>query len=236
MTQQNLISDQDKAQLKRTFRKDLKGNVKLRVFTQKPSVITIPGRECPHCAQTQQLMEEVADLSPKIYLEIVDFYADQTAAEDQGVARIPAILLSPANMDKRARLKFYGAPIGYEMATIIEDIKTISRGVSPLSMDTRRKLRQVKQGVHIQVFVTPSCPYCPALSHMAHAMALENPHIYADVIEVQEFPRLGQTYGVRSVPLTVINEHIRFAGAVGEGDLLERVLEAGVRTDRNGEG
>ena len=236
MTQQNLISDQDKAQLKRTFRKDLKGNVKLRVFTQKPSVITIPGRECRYCAETQHLMEEVADLSTQIDLEVIDFYANPKAAEDQGVARVPAVILSSANMDKRGRLKFYGAPIGYEMATIIEGIKTISRGVSPLSMDTRRKLRQVNQDVHIQVFVTPSCPYCPALSHTAHAMALENSHIYADVIEVQEFPRLGQTYGVRSVPLTVINEHIRFAGAVGEGELLERVLEAGVRTGSDGEG
>ncbi len=236
MTQQNLISDQDKTQLKRTFRKDLKDNVNLQVFTQKPSVITIPGRECRYCAETQQLMEEVADLSPKINLEVVDFYADPTIAEERGVARIPAVLLSSANMDKQARLKFYGAPVGYEMATIIEGIKTISRGVSPLSMDTRKKLRQVNQDVHIQVFVTPSCPYCPGLSHMAHAMALENSHIHADVIEVQEFPRLGQTYGVRSVPLTVINEHIRFAGAVDEGGLLERVLEAGVRTGSDDEG
>ena len=233
MAQQNLISDQDKAQLKRTFRKDLKRNVRVQVFTQKPSIITIPGRECPYCTQTQHLMEEVADLSPKIDLEVVDFYGDSQVAEDQGVTRIPAVLLSAGGP---ARLKFYGAPIGYEMATIIESIKTISRGVSPLSMDTRKRLRQVNQDVHIQVFVTPSCPYCPALSHTAHAMALENPHIQADVIEVQEFQRLGQTYGVRSVPLTVINEHNRLTGAVSEGDLLERVLEAGVRTRSDGAG
>ena len=62
-------------------------------------------------------------------------------------------------------------------------------------------------------------------------MALENSFISADVVEVQEFPHLGQTYGVRSVPLTVINEHIRFAGAVSESDLLDRVLQAGVRAE-----
>ena len=228
MTQQNLISDQDKAQLKRTFRKDLKGPVRIQVFTQKPSVIAIPGRECRYCPQTEQLMEEVAGLSPKIDFETVDFYADSQVAKAQGIARIPAILLSA---DGSPRLKFYGAPLGYEMATIIEDIKTISRGVSPLSTDTRRKLRQINQAVHIQVFVTPSCPYCPALGRIAHAMALENPLVSADVVEVQEFPNLGQTYGVRSVPLTVINENIRFAGAVSESELLEKVLQAGVRAD-----
>ena len=61
-------------------------------------------------------------------------------------------------------------------------------------------------------------------------MALENEHIIADVIEVQEFPALGQVYGVRSVPLTVINEHIRLAGAVREPEFLEKVLQAGVST------
>ena len=64
---------------------------------------------------------------------------------------------------------------------------------------------------------------------MAHAMALESPRVSADVVEIQEFPALARSYNVRSVPLTVINEHTRLAGAVTEAQLLEKVLEAGVR-------
>ena len=224
--QQTLITEQDKAQLKRAFRKDLKGQVRLRLFTQKPSVLTIPGRECRYCPQTQQLMEELAALTPKISLEIVEFFDQPKLAKENGVTRIPAIVLSS---DGSSRVKFYGAPIGYEIDTIVEDIITISRGVSPLTMGTRKKLRQLNQEVHIQVFVTPSCPYCPALARLSHAMALENPRITADVVEIQEFPSLAQSYGVRSVPLTVINEHIRFSGAATEPQLLEKGLQAGVR-------
>ena len=224
--QQSLISEQDKTQLRRTFRKDLKRQVQLRLFTQKQSLLTIPGRECPYCPQTELLMEELAGLTPKIALETVDFYGQPDIAREQGVTRIPAIVLSA---DETARVKFYGAPLGYEMATIVEDIKTISRGVSPLSMDSRKKLRQLNQDVHIQVFVTPTCTFCPAMARLAHALALESPRVKSDVIEIQEFPALGQAYGVRSVPLTVINEHIRFTGAVTETQFMERVLEAGVR-------
>ena len=224
--QQSLISGQDKVQLKRTFRKDLKGQVQLRLFTQKQSMLTIPGRECPYCPQTQQLMEELAGLTPKINLETIDFYAEPEVAREQGVTRIPAIVLSA---DGSSRVKFYGAPMGYEMATIVEVIKTISRGVSPLSMDTRKKLRQINQDVHIQVFVTPSCTICPGMARLAHAVALENLRVTADVVEVQEFPKLSQTYGVRSVPWTVINEYIGFSGAVTEAQLVEKVLQAGVR-------
>lgn len=225
--QQPMISNQDKAQLKRTFRKDLKGQVQIRLFTQKPSAITIPGRECPYCPETQQLLEELAALTPKINLETVDFYNDPQVAKDQGVTRIPAVVLSAGGS---SRVKFYGAPVGYELAAMVTDIKTISRGVSPLSMDTRKKVRQLNRKVHIQVFVTPASADCPGLSCLAHALALENPFITADVVEIQEFPMLARNYGVRSVPVTVVNEHIRLSGPLSEPQLLEKVLEAGVRT------
>lgn len=226
MKQQSLISDQDKAQLKRAFRKDLKAEVPLRLFTTRPTPLTIPGRECRYCPQAQQLMEELTSLSPKLRLEIIDFYQQPQLARVQEVERIPAIVLGP---DGSSRLKFYGIPMGYELAAVIDGIKSISRGVCSLAMETRKKLRQVNQPVRIRVFVTPTCQFCPAMARLAHAFALECPHVTAEVIEVQEFPVLARTYAVRSVPLTIINEYVRFTGAVPESQLLERVVEAGCR-------
>ncbi len=56
-------------------------------------------------------------------------------------------------------------------------------------------------------------------------MALESPHIKADVIEVGEFPRLAQRYQVRGVPTTVINEQTLVVGAMDEHMLLEQVMK-----------
>jgi len=235
MTQQPLISDQDKTQLKRIFRKDLNRDVYLRLFTQRPSPVTIPGRECRYCAQTQQLMEELTALSPKVHLETIDYYKESQLAKEHGVTRIPAIEFGgdePSGEDPTrpgpSRLKFYGIPSGHQLATVVEDIKTISRGVSPLTTGTRKKLRQMNKPVHIQVFVTPTDTFCPGQARLAHAFALESPKITADVVEMQEFPLLAQNYNIRSVPLTVINEFIRLEGVAGETQLLEKVLEAGV--------
>lgn len=136
MTEPPAISVQQRNQLRRTFRKDLKAPVKLRLFTRGPSPIAIPGRECPTCDQTQQLIEEVSGASPKIKLEIHDLFSDPTTAQAMGVARIPAILVGD---EEQPRIKFYGAPLGYQMAAIIETIRSLSRGVSPLQTGTRRK-------------------------------------------------------------------------------------------------
>ena len=148
-----IIPDRDRDELKRDFRKELKDDVTIRLFSQSSSLLAIPGRECQYCPQTQELMEELTSLSPKLHLEVYDFYNQVEEREQYGVERIPAIVMGK-NGD--SRLKFYGIPMGHEFATIVEDIKTLSRGVSPLSMDTRKRLRKVNQEVHIQVFVTPN--------------------------------------------------------------------------------
>jgi predicted DsbA family dithiol-disulfide isomerase len=57
-------------------------------------------------------------------------------------------------------------------------------------------------------------------------MAMENPNIRADVVEVQEFPHVAQRYRVMGVPKTVINETVQFMGAVSEETFVGRVLEA----------
>ena len=91
MTQQALIQDQQKSQLKRTFRKDLKSEVELRLFTQRPSPIAVPGRECRYCAQTQQMLEELVALSPKVHLETIDVYAQPDLAREEEITRVPVI-------------------------------------------------------------------------------------------------------------------------------------------------
>ncbi len=148
-----VMPDKDQKALKDRFKRELKNDVTIRLFTQKTFGLTIPGRECRYCDQTQQLMEELATLSPKLHLEVKDFYSQTQEAKDAGVERIPAILLTATG---GSNVKFYGIPAGHEFANVVGDIVTLSRGVSPLSMETRKKLKRVKEAVHIQVFVTPT--------------------------------------------------------------------------------
>ena len=148
-----VISERDQQTIKDRFKRELKNNVTIRLFTQKTLGLTIPGRECRYCDDTQHLMEEMAALSPKLHLDITDFYSQVQETREAGVERIPAVVLTA---NDTSNVKFYGIPMGNEFATVLEDLVTLSRGVSPLSLETRKKLKQVKEDVHIQVFVTPT--------------------------------------------------------------------------------
>ena len=72
----------------------------------------------------------------------------------------------------------------------------------------------------IQVFVTPTCPYCPQAVNLAHRLAVENDLITADMVEVTEFPHLATKYHVMGVPRTVISDMIHFDGAVPEQQIV----------------
>ena len=147
------LSDRDKADIKRRLRKEMKADVTISLFTTTPSVLAIPGRECPTCPETRKLLQDLAGLSPKLHLKQYDFFSQTEERDRYGVERVPAIVLEG---QAGSLLRYYGIPEGYEFAVFLESINSISRGVSPLALDTRKKLRKVNQPVHIQVFVTPS--------------------------------------------------------------------------------
>ena len=88
------ISDKDLVKLKDRFKRELKNQVTITLFTQQTFGLTIPGRECRYCDDTQRLMEELTSLSPKLHLEIQNFYSQAQDAREAGVERIPAIVMS----------------------------------------------------------------------------------------------------------------------------------------------
>ncbi|HLC00898.1 MAG TPA: thioredoxin family protein, partial [Candidatus Bathyarchaeia archaeon] len=85
-------------------------------------------------------------------------------------------------------------------------------------------LADVKSPVHIQVFVTLTCPHCPAAASIAHKLAIESDMIKADVIDSSEFAVLAQKYAVIGVPKIIINEKVEFVGAFNEDLFAEHVL------------
>jgi glutaredoxin-like protein len=215
-----MIPEERRKYLAEELARRLLNPVRLVVFTQE--------YECPYCAQTRSLLEELAGLSDKLSVEVYDFVADANKARAYGVDKVPAVAIIGA---KDYGLRFYGLPYGYEFQTLLEGIVSASRGMAEISEEAREKLRSIKSPVHIQVFVTLTCPYCPSVASLAFKFAVESDMVRADVVDVGEFPHIGQKYGVMGVPKTVINEKVEFLGAVPEDVFLEHVLLAARRPE-----
>lgn len=208
-----LIAEERKEHIKSQLAENLINPVRLIMFTQE--------LECQYCVQTKQLVFELAALNEKIQAEVHDFVADAELAKQYGVDKVPAIVLLGT---KDYGIRFYGLPYGYEFQTLMSGLAIVSQGKTALSEETKAKIKSITTPVHIQVFVTLTCPHCPAAASMAHMFALENDLIRADAIDANEFPQLAIKYGIMGVPKIVVNEKVEFVGAVPENMFLEQVL------------
>ena len=194
---------------------DLAGPVRLVMFTQE--------FECEFCTETRQLVEEVAALSDQLTAEVYNFVTDKEKAEELGVDKIPAVAVIGA---EDYGVRFYGIPSGYEFASFLNAIRTVAAGEPGLSEEGLNVMAELSEPVHIQVFVTPTCPYCAGSVVLAHQMAIASPMVRADMVEAQEFPQLAIKYQVMGVPRTVINEKVHIEGSAPEPMVLEKLQEA----------
>ena len=180
---------------------------------------------CDTCADTQAIVEEVASLSPRL----------STAAHDgsgrdagSGVEHVPAIVvlreLDGAFVDVGVRL--VGAPVGHELTSLADAILIVGGGGPGLAADSLARLATLSQPVHIQVFSTPTCVYCPRAVSLAHRLAVANPLISATAYSVIEFPDLIRRHRVTGVPKIVVDTGVELLGAQPEEAMVDAVLTA----------
>jgi thiol-disulfide isomerase/thioredoxin len=259
----SIIGPAERERLRTILERDLVADVHLLLFVQPPSGLFVPGREEPQTGrQTRLLLEELAGLSPRLHLEVHNPRSEPDLARACGVERSPALLIRPwpdgapatdapatdaaaANAEgaegaapEGGVVRFFGLPSGYEFATILEDIADVSRRRTRLADATRERLAGLTEPLHLQVFVTPTCPHCPSVARLAHQLAMESPAVTADVIEANEFPTLSAEFAVQAVPKTVVRGGagtVEFLGALPESRFVEEVWRA-VPAGGGGEG
>jgi len=219
----------------------------LLLFTRGPvdaAASPAHGRDVrPTCDETRELLEDLAALSPRLHATSRDIDADAATAIEYNVRAVPTVIIrrlpggagvgdgddgngAAAMLDGSATVRFVGLPAGYEFSTLVADVVDVSRGRTTLAQATRDAVRSWTDPVHVQVFVTPNCPYCPPAARIAHQMAMENSLVLAEVIEANEFPELSERYAVRTVPKTIINDRVAFVGSLPEAKVVEAVKEA----------
>lgn len=209
-----LLKDEVQNEVKERFKK-LTSPVRLVNFTQK--------LECHHCEDTRRLIEEIASFSPEISAKVYDFVINKEKVQQYKIDKIPAIVVEA---EKDYGIRFFGIPGGYEFNSLISSIMDVSRGTADISPESKDKIAEINKPIHIQVFVTLTCPYCPATVQMAHKLALQSEYITSDMIESTEFPHLTNKYQVMGVPKVVINETFGFEGALPDSAFVDEIMKA----------
>jgi glutaredoxin-like protein len=177
-------------------------------------------------AIARRILDELASLSEHVSVEEVNTVLDKERASAFGIDHIPAIAILADGVD--TRMRFLGAPAGYEFLSLIEAVLVAGKGDSGLTAESRQLIAEnVTAPIDVKVFVTPTCPHCPRAVTLAHRMAMEHQNVTATCVEATEFIDLSRQYRVTGVPKTVVNGTVEILGALPEDAFVRRVVVPG---------
>ena len=144
-----LISPSDQERLRESFA-EMTRSVRLLFFTQT--------LDCETCLQTRQILDELPPLSDKITIEEVNLILEGDTAKAYGIDRVPAIAVTYDENGRAAdtRIRFLGAPAGYEFISLVQAVLLAGGREPQLSPESRTRLAAVHRPVTMQVFTTPT--------------------------------------------------------------------------------
>lgn len=140
-----ILQAKDQDAVRKEFER-LTGPVKFVVFSQE----LVAGELC---RRNEQLMKEVAELSDKITVEVLNPAIDRERAEAYGVKDVPVTVIEGA---RDYGIRFLGIPSGYEFSNLIDSIILVSTGDAQLTEQTKTSLGALANDVEIKVFSTPT--------------------------------------------------------------------------------
>lgn len=204
--------DEVKKVIKETFFKELTEDVIVEVFTKQ-------GVNDQFNEAAVSLIKALSVLTDKLKVSYHKVGDEQSIKRN--VQRSPSVLIAP----DKYRLRYTGAPLGEEGRSFLVAILMASTGKSILNPPSITKIAGLKEKRDIQVFVSPTCPYCPQQVLAAFSAAIVKPDlISADVIEIYENHDLAENLGSLSVPQTLINGIFTGAGLQPEEFFVESLL------------
>ena len=146
-----LLSTADQDRLRAAFA-TMTRTVKIVFFTQTLG--------CETCPETRQIIDELPALSDKIAIEEVNLVLEGDKAAQYGIDRVPALALvgkDDDGADRDSRIRFVGAPSGYEFISLVQAVLLVGGREPALSDANRMKLAAaIDQPMTIQVFTTPT--------------------------------------------------------------------------------
>ena len=108
---------------------------------------------CETCFEARRTADEIARLSDRISVEEHNLVLDAERVAEYGAERAPGLAIV-GEVD--LGLRYYGAPAGYEIESLVSAIEIAGGAAPALSDASVEALGALDRPVDIQVFVTPT--------------------------------------------------------------------------------
>lgn len=182
-------------------------------------VFTQAGTNDHYNGATIELIRTLAELSPKIH--VAYFTLDDEQAGKRRVVRTPTVLLAPDHY----AIRFTGAPLGEEGRSFLMALLMISTQNVMIKPKSVERLALLTKSRQIEIFVSPTCPYCPQQVMYGISAAIARPDLISvETIEIFEHQDIAGKRGVVSVPQTFMQGVLVARGGEPEEFFIESLF------------
>lgn len=150
-------------------------------------------------------LSELASLTDRVRVEIFNRGENPEREKAAHVTIFPALaVLDPDG--RYTGVQFHGIPGGHEINSFVLALYNAAGPGQAVGEDTLAEIRAVDKPVNLKIGVSLSCTLCPDVVASAQFMALRNPLIEAEMIDIARFPEFRDKYSIMSVPAIVVND------------------------------
>lgn len=170
------------------------------------------------------LVQEVAEASDKIHVQCFQ-KGENPDMEKKIQANFLPVVAFLNDQGEYARIKYAVVPGGHELTSFLLALYNVAGPGQALQEEIKAKAAQITSGVNLKVGVSLTCTKCPETVQSAQRIAIENPNVEIEVIDVFGFQEFKKKYDIMSVPALVMNDKDLFFGQKDIPALLDNVFE-----------
>ena len=192
------------------LRKQIQGI--LARFENNISLVSIVDESNSKSIELRDLVLDIADLGDKVNA-IIYKKGENPEMEDKIHAnRFPIVAI--LNKDNEyTGVKFHGVPGGHELNSFLIAMYNVAGPGQEINPSILNDIKSIDKNLNIKVGVSLSCHVCPDVVMAAQRIAIENPNIETEMLDLSNFPDLKDKHKIMSVPAIIVNdEKVYFGG------------------------
>lgn len=169
------------------------------------TLVTIVDPSNAKSIELRDLVMDIANLGDKLEAIVKTKGEDLALEEKVNADKFPVVALLDQD-GNYAGVKFHGVPGGHELNSFLLAIYNLAGPGQALDAQVLEAIKSLDKKVNIKVAVSLSCHLCPDVVVSAQRIAIENPNVEAEMLDIANFPELKTKHKVMSVPCMIVND------------------------------
>ncbi len=169
------------------------------------TLVTIVDPANAKSIELRDLVMDIANLGDKLEAIVKTKGEDVALEEKVNTDKFPVVALLDQD-GNYAGVKFHGVPGGHELNSFLLAIYNLAGPGQALDAQVLEAIKSLDKKVNIKVAVSLSCHLCPDVVVSAQRIAIENPNVEAEMLDIANFPELKTKHKVMSVPCMIVND------------------------------